>query len=217
MSLLKQFSSLAARASSTASPTRCLGAPARMSTTPFADPAKDQQYSNIFSGFVESRQPTESTPEDSGPPVAPASTSNPAFHFARPSSLFASLADAKKPCYSIYIQASRTNTVATLTNDKKNPILLLSGGKCKFKGRNRSSFEAGYQCAVGLFQRLEEENKKVDLKWELYLKGFGQGREAVQKALLGAEGATVRHLLVRVTDITPLKVGGTRAPKAKRR
>ncbi|OCH95974.1 translational machinery component [Obba rivulosa] len=216
MSLLRQIASFTAR------PARWAGASARMSTgpSPFTDPTAGSASGSGSSSGSSIYSELFVPPEDPGPPRAPeallpsmASTAA-AYSKKKPSYDFQA---AKLPRYSLYIQASRTNTIATLTDAKKNPILLLSGGKCKFKGRNRSSFEAGYQCAVGVFKRLEEEIEKMDLEWELYLKGFGQGREAVQKALLGAEGSKVRYRLKAVTDITPLKVGGTRAPKAKRR
>lgn len=68
-----------------------------------------------------------------------------------------------------------------------------------------------------MFQLLEEEqNKGIDLQWELFLKGYGQGREAVQRALMSSEGMIMRGSLIRVTDRTPIKIGGTRAKKARR-
>ena len=51
---------------------------------------------------------------------------------------------------------------------------------------------------------------------EIIFKGFGQGREAMQKALLASEGEKVRPFVARLTDHTPVKIGGTRAKKARR-
>lgn len=51
---------------------------------------------------------------------------------------------------------------------------------------------------------------------EVVLRGFGVGREAVTKAILGTEGRMVRPKIVRVTDATRLKFGGTRSPKPRR-
>ncbi len=45
---------------------------------------------------------------------------------------------------------------------------------------------------------------------------FGQGREAVAAALAGPEGEEIRGRMVRVEDRTPIKIGGTRAPKPRR-
>jgi len=53
-------------------------------------------------------------------------------------------------------------------------------------------------------------------KLEVVLRGFGAGREAVTKALLGTEGRLLRGKIVRVTDATRVKFGGTRSPKPRR-
>jgi len=81
---------------------------------------------------------------------------------------------------------------------------------------HRSGYEAGYKCAVRMFKRIEKEAATVPMQLELFFKGFGQGRDALEKALLTSEGESVRPLLVQVTDRTPLKIGGTRAKKARR-
>ncbi|PCH41363.1 translational machinery component [Wolfiporia cocos MD-104 SS10] len=122
-----------------------------------------------------------------------------------------------KPTYTIYVKATRTNTITTLTRPDGSPIRTFTGGRVGFKGTNRSSYEAGYKCVVEVFQLLEQHMEKEDLRWELYLNGFGQGREAVQKALLAGEGERVKDALVRITDKTPIKIGGTRSKKMKRR
>ena len=51
---------------------------------------------------------------------------------------------------------------------------------------------------------------------ELVLRGFGDGREAIKKILLGSEGMGLRPRIVRVTDATRLKFGGTRSKKPRR-
>ena len=50
---------------------------------------------------------------------------------------------------------------------------------------------------------------------ELIFKGFGPGREAVVAALQTDRGSFVRRMIKRVTDATPIKIGGTR-PKKRR-
>lgn len=105
-----------------------------------------------------------------------------------------------------------------------------SGGSCGFKGVNRSGYEAGYQCAVRAFARVQqlahESAEKMGLggvgasaggaRFEVLFKGFGRGREAVIKALMTSEGDDVRPYVTRVTDNTPIKIGGTRARKTRR-
>lgn len=51
---------------------------------------------------------------------------------------------------------------------------------------------------------------------EVVLRGFGQGREAVTKALLGSEGRLLRGRVVKVSDGTRLKFGGTRSQNPRR-
>lgn len=51
---------------------------------------------------------------------------------------------------------------------------------------------------------------------EVVLRGFGPGREAFQKALLGNDGTLIKPLVVKVTDATRLKFGGTRSPAVRR-
>ncbi|KAF8204930.1 hypothetical protein BJ912DRAFT_840834 [Pholiota molesta] len=51
---------------------------------------------------------------------------------------------------------------------------------------------------------------------ELFFKGFGEGREAMKTAILGAEGEQIRPIVTRITDRTPIKIGGTRSKKTRR-
>ncbi|TFY53303.1 hypothetical protein EVG20_g10177, partial [Dentipellis fragilis] len=107
----------------------------------------------------------------------------------------------------------------TLTDDVGSPVPRgkWTGGSCGFKGVNRSGYEAGYQCAVRAFKRLAELQVEVPaVRLEILFKGFGQGRDAVYKALMTSEGEGVRRVINRVTDATPIKIGGTRAKKMRR-
>src|SRR5712671_2582456 len=91
-----------------------------------------------------------------------------------------------------------------------------SGGACGFKGVNRSGYEAGYQCAVRAFARVKQLVQEEGgfggfggtgsgsgtgvsrARLEVIFKGFGQGRDAVSKALMTSEGDDVRPYIVRV-------------------
>jgi len=114
-----------------------------------------------------------------------------------------------------------------MTDFSGNPIKSggWSGGSCGFKGVNRSGYEAGYQCAVRAFARVKElARESAEMggvgaggpRFEVLFKGFGRGREAVYKALMTSEGDDVRPFVTRVTDNTPIKIGGTRAKKTRR-
>lgn len=179
-------------------------------------PLSGDADAEFFQGF--SDQPASAI--DDGPPLAPDTAYPPAAPppgvnpFREPT---ADLLTQVRPTYAVYVKSSRSNTITTLTRPDGNPLKTLTGGKVGFKGGNRSSYEAGYKCAVEIFKRLEEEMEKDDVRWQLYLNGFGYGREAVQRALMAEEGSKVKAALVRITDKTPIKVGGTRAQKQKRR
>ncbi|KAJ6516135.1 hypothetical protein C8R45DRAFT_233338 [Mycena sanguinolenta] len=128
------------------------------------------------------------------------------------------------PSWRFHCHSTKTNTINTFTNPDGNVVAWFSGGSTGFKKRNRSSYEAGYQCAVRMFEKIEataaaEENAHPNKKMtiDLFCKGFGQGRDALFKALMTAQGDGVRTRINSVTDRTPLKIGGTRAKKRKRR
>lgn len=119
--------------------------------------------------------------------------------------------------YRLHCRSSRNNTMVQVTEPDGRSVGWFSGGSLKFKGANRSSYEAGYQCAVAAFRVIEGIVKeKGQIQVELYLRGFGNGREAMKIALLATEGENVRKLVSLIQDRTPIKIGGTRAPKARR-
>ncbi|KAI0370190.1 translational machinery component [Pilatotrama ljubarskyi] len=122
----------------------------------------------------------------------------------------------QKPVYAVSVKATRNNTIVTFARPGGNQLVTLTGGKLGFKKSNRNGYEAGYQCAVGIIAAMEEELKRTDFEWELFLKGFGQGRDAMLTAVTTAVGANVKGRLTRVTDRTPIKIGGTRGMKARR-
>ena len=123
-----------------------------------------------------------------------------------------------KPIYKLHVFSSKNNTIATFTHPDGKPISWCTAGSCGFRKSQRAGYEAGYQCAVKIFQKIEEYMSVADhpITLEVLFKGFGQGRDALQKALLTTEGEATRMLIVQLTDRTPIKIGGTRAKKARR-
>jgi len=137
--------------------------------------------------------------------------------------------------YHMHVLCTPNNTHVLIRDAHGRPLkgASWSGGACGFKGVNRSGYEAGYQCAVRAFARVkqlvQEEGGGAGVgvggmggmgvsraRLEVIFKGFGQGRDAVSKALMTSEGDDVRPYIVRVTDNTPIKIGGTRARKTRR-
>jgi small subunit ribosomal protein S11 len=129
---------------------------------------------------------------------------------------FGQFINEKKSIYHLHWTSTKHNTVATFTSGEGNVVAWVTGGSCGFKHSRRGEYEAGYQCAVRIFKKIEERLLVEPFKLELIFKGFGQGRQALDSALLTTEGENIRPLVVRLTDRTPLKIGGTRARKARR-
>ncbi|CAG8960307.1 hypothetical protein HYFRA_00012382 [Hymenoscyphus fraxineus] len=116
-----------------------------------------------------------------------------------------------------HIIASRHNTHITVTSPKRNPIISLSCGNLGFRHSERKHYDSAYQLATFVLQRMQDRGINSQIKeLEVILRGFGAGREAVTKALLGLEGKELRHKIVKVADATRLKFGGTRSPKPRR-
>ena len=117
----------------------------------------------------------------------------------------------------LHVHSTRNNTIVTFTNQEGSTIAWWSGGSCGFKKVNRATYEAGYQCTVRAFEKVVDYRKEMGpFSLDIIFKGFGQGRDAMHKALLASEGENVRPFVSRLTDKTPVKIGGTRAKKARR-
>lgn len=117
----------------------------------------------------------------------------------------------------LHIYSTKHNTHITLTDPSRNPMVSVSCGNIGFRKANRGSYDAAYQLAAFVMLRIK------DMGWlpkiqeiELVYRGFGQGREAVTKAILGSEGKDIRPLIQKLSDATRLKFGGTRSKKPRR-
>lgn len=118
--------------------------------------------------------------------------------------------------HKLHVQATRNNCIITLTSHDGSVMKRESGGSIGFKKAARSGYESAYRVAMSMFQHIETNRSawriaNIDIIW----KGFGQGREAVYRALLSSEGTQIRNLVRRISDNTALKIGGTR-PKKRR-
>ncbi|KAG9125764.1 hypothetical protein FRC07_006323 [Ceratobasidium sp. 392] len=98
--------------------------------------------------------------------------------------------------YRLHVKSTNNNTIITLTDPQGGALKggSASGGTVGFKGVGRSGYEAGYQCALRIFDRIAQLKRTVnkahgELKIELRLNGmFGQGREAMYRALMTQDG-----------------------------
>ncbi|TNY22526.1 hypothetical protein DMC30DRAFT_348856 [Rhodotorula diobovata] len=132
--------------------------------------------------------------------------------------------------YKLHVYSTRNNTILTLSTAPttstasssegaaalQHPVAWVSAGNAGYKGAARGTYDAAVEVALRMFRKIQDlAAGPPPTELEVVWKGFGQGRDAVFRTLMGAEGDGVRGLVRRVTDATPLKVGGTR-PKKRR-
>lgn len=128
-----------------------------------------------------------------------------------------SVLPTEKPPHHLHIYATKHNTHITLTRPDRNPIISFSAGNIGFRKAGRGSYDAAYQLAAFFMKKIQDQGLLRDItRLEVALRGYGPGREAVTKVLLGSEGRMIRGKVVKVTDQTRLKFGGTRSPKPRR-
>ncbi|KAI9728729.1 MAG: hypothetical protein M1828_002835 [Chrysothrix sp. TS-e1954] len=115
------------------------------------------------------------------------------------------------------IYTTKHNTHLTLSTPAAKPMVSLSCGNLGFRKANRGTYEAAYQTTALSLKRIQERGflGRVEAL-EVAFRGFGPGRDAVTKCLLGPEGRGFRGKIVRVVDATRVKFGGTRSPRPRR-
>jgi small subunit ribosomal protein S11 len=123
----------------------------------------------------------------------------------------------RAPPYHLHIFSHKHNTIITLTRPNGNPLMSLGCGNLGFRKSQRSGYDPAYQLSSHVFGQIQEKGLLPDIqRIELVFRGFGQGRDAFIKVLLGNEGRNIRPLVTRVTDATRIKFGGTRSRKVRR-
>ena len=116
-----------------------------------------------------------------------------------------------------HVYSHRHNCHITLTGPDRNPLLSVSAGNLGFRHTQRGTYDAAYQLAVYTLTKMVEKGFIHNMQGvELVLRGYGAGREAVVKAIVGSEGRRLKPLIVRVTDSTRLKFGGTKSKNVRR-
>jgi len=116
-----------------------------------------------------------------------------------------------------HVFATRHNTHITFTKPNRDPLISVSAGNIGFRKSGRKHYDSAFQLASYVMGRIQEQGLNAQIKQlEVTLRGFGAGREAVTKALLGTEGRLLRQKVIKVTDATRLKFGGTRSKKPRR-
>ena len=116
-----------------------------------------------------------------------------------------------------HLRTAGAKTSATEQKKVIDTLLSLSAGNLGFKKAGRGSYDAAFQLAAFTLKQIQEKGMQRDIrKLEVVLRGFGAGREACTKALLGTEGRNIRGKITSVVDATRLKQGGPRAKKPRR-
>lgn len=125
--------------------------------------------------------------------------------------------DAMIEPYHFHIYSHKHNCHVTVTKPNRDAILSLSNGNLGFRKSQRKHYDSAYQLGAYVIDKLQQQgwHNKIE-KMEVSLRGFGPGREAVTKVLLGNEGRLLRDKIVKVSDSTRLKFGGTRSKKPRR-
>ncbi|KAI9050806.1 hypothetical protein LZ554_004925 [Drepanopeziza brunnea f. sp. 'monogermtubi'] len=101
--------------------------------------------------------------------------------------------------------------------NNRTVALSLAAGNLGFRKAGRKHYDSAFQLASYVMGRMHESGMSAWIdQLEVFLRGFGAGREAVTKALLGTEGRYLRGKVVKVSDATRLKFGGTRSKKPRR-
>lgn len=116
----------------------------------------------------------------------------------------------------LYVKSTRNNTIVTLTNPNGRIIFRRSGAQAGYKGANRASYECGYACATSVLEKVAQLFEQQSIQLHVFLNGFGQGREAIFRALVASDHDRIKSCVTALTDTTPLKIGGTRPKKARR-
>ncbi|KAJ5379279.1 hypothetical protein N7509_012398 [Penicillium cosmopolitanum] len=123
----------------------------------------------------------------------------------------------RAPPHHLHVYCHKHNTILTLTRPNGNPMLSMGTGQIGFRKGGRAGFDPAYQLSSHVLSQIQERGYLLEIKrLEVVFRGFGKGREAFTKVLLGNEGRNVRGLVNRVTDSTRVKFGGTRSRKVRR-
>lgn len=119
--------------------------------------------------------------------------------------------------FHFHIYSHKHNTHITVTKPDRGAIISMSAGNIGFKKAKRGSYDAAYQLCAYVIDKLNQGgwHRKIHAL-EVVLSGFGLGREAATKVLLGGEGRLLRPHIRMVSDATKLKFGGTRSRKPRR-
>ncbi|RHZ48094.1 putative VPS9 domain protein [Aspergillus thermomutatus] len=101
----------------------------------------------------------------------------------------------RSPPHHLHVYSHKHNTLLTLTQPNGNPMLSMSCGHLGFRKGGRAGYDPAYQLTSHVFGQIQERGYLMNIqRLEIVFQGFGQGREAFTKVLLGSEGRNIRGL-----------------------
>ncbi|PSN72916.1 mitochondrial ribosomal protein-like protein subunit S18 [Corynespora cassiicola Philippines] len=123
----------------------------------------------------------------------------------------------EEPRHHFHIYSTKHNTHITFTKPNRDALISVSTGNIGFRKAGRGTYDAAYQLAAFVMSRIQDKGLLPSIKEvEVIYRGFGPGREAVTKAILGSEGKNIRPKIKKLSDSTRLKFGGVRSKKPRR-
>ncbi|KIW06843.1 uncharacterized protein PV09_02523 [Verruconis gallopava] len=160
----------------------------------------------------------------------------PAYRPGQEPAVMALLAKARREPHHLHVYSHKHNTHIVLTRPNREPILSFSTGNIGFRKGQRGSFDAAFQLSAYVMRTIADKGllrsardsqfaegttstRRIEApikELEVVLKGFGKGRDAVIKALLGTEGRLLRERIVMISDDTKVKFGGPRGMNPRR-
>ena len=121
------------------------------------------------------------------------------------------------PAHHLHVYAHKRSTIITLTRPNREVMLTQACGNIGFRHAKRKGYDPAHQLSSHVLAKIQEQGWLHEIKaLEVVFRDFGPGREAFTKILLGNEGKNFQQRIVRVTDATRLKFGGTRSPQVRR-
>jgi small subunit ribosomal protein S11 len=108
----------------------------------------------------------------------------------------------------IYISATYNNIRVSATDEKGNMIAWSTSGNLKFKGPKKATPFAASQVANNLLQKI---SKSGISEFNVFVRGYGGGRESALRTLIAKD-----LNIIKFKDITPIRHGGCRPPRARR-
>lgn len=112
---------------------------------------------------------------------------------------------------SIYVSATRNNTIITIADSRGNTICQSSGG-CTEKGARKRTAHAAKEAGKEAARKVLTKKIKVAFA-QVYIRGVGSGRES---AVLGFYEVMNNISVKKITDRTGKAHGGVRKRKEKR-